>query len=245
MLAGHYATALVANERLGVLEGNRINTSRLLYFLIASQLPDLLWVVFHFVGLEPTTPPSVLDTTLKTLTVDMVFSHDLIPSLFWTGVLYVVGRLWFRSSLIGLTGSCLLVVHILCDYAAGYPHHVCGVQSPSVGFAAYHSVPLVAVTFEAVFTAGALYLFFDGERKRGIRRTIGNVIAIVGLFAFNIVFMALIANTSLRERFVLGGVDNQLTALMPNMVVTYWGMLFFLLFTARVVQKASHRKNGQ
>ena len=46
MLAGHYATALVAYQKYP--------KGTLLYFLIASQLQDLLWFTFHYLGLERT-----------------------------------------------------------------------------------------------------------------------------------------------------------------------------------------------
>ncbi|MEL6110891.1 MAG: hypothetical protein AAFU85_33205 [Planctomycetota bacterium] len=202
MLAGHYATALVANQKFGSLEGSRVNSKVLFYFLVASQFPDLLWVVFHFMGLEPTTPDSLLDMTLKTLTVDMSFSHDLIPALFWTVVVYAAGRLLF-SKAIGLAGGCLVVIHTAADYAAGYPHHLCGANTPSIGFAAYHSVPMIAVAWEAAFTVVALFLFFEGERKSGIRRTGWNAFTIVGLFVSNVLFMAFLAYSSLRQQFNL------------------------------------------
>ena len=40
MLAGHYSTALLAYQK--------IPKSILLYFLIASQLQDLMWFTFYY-----------------------------------------------------------------------------------------------------------------------------------------------------------------------------------------------------
>ncbi len=48
MLAGHYATALIAHQKSP--------KGTLLYFLIASQLQDLAWFTLHYLGLEPTKP---------------------------------------------------------------------------------------------------------------------------------------------------------------------------------------------
>ena len=74
MLAGHYTTALVANQKFP--------KGTLLYFLIASQLQDLLWFTLHYLGLEITEPRDVLDTSLNNMSVDMLYSHDLLPQVF-------------------------------------------------------------------------------------------------------------------------------------------------------------------
>ena len=233
MMAGHYATALVANERLGMLSGNVVNGRTLFYFLIASQLPDLLWVMFHFVGIESTAPDSVLDMTLKSLTVDMMYSHDLVPSFLWTILVAASGWALFRSKAVGFAGGILVLVHVACDYVAGYPHHVFGTDSPSIGFAAYHSVTLQAVAWEGLFTTAVLIYFFHRERRRGIQRSRANRIVILGLFVFNVAFLASFATTSMRQWFGLGNLDNTFTAMLPNMLATYWGMIIVLLLAVR------------
>ena len=83
MLAGHYATALVAKQKAP--------KGALFYYLIASQLPDLLWLLFHYLGLEPTGPDDVFDVSLDRLVVDMIYSHDVLPILVWTGLAAGVG----------------------------------------------------------------------------------------------------------------------------------------------------------
>lgn len=67
MLAGHYATALVAHQKFP--------KGTLLFFLIASQLQDLLWFILHYLGLERTEPSDVFDTTLSNMTVDMLYTQ--------------------------------------------------------------------------------------------------------------------------------------------------------------------------
>ena len=76
MLAGHFATALVAHQRA---PARRFHTALLGWYLVVSQLPDLLWLAFHHLGLEPTRPVDLFDVTLQSLSVDMIFSHDLLP----------------------------------------------------------------------------------------------------------------------------------------------------------------------
>ena len=88
MLAGHFSTALIANQKF--------TKGTLLYFLIASQLQDLLWFAFHYLGLEPTGPADVFNSTLNNLAVDMLYSHDLLPQIFWliASTLDLIGDKW-------------------------------------------------------------------------------------------------------------------------------------------------------
>ncbi|MFT5311037.1 MAG: hypothetical protein ACI8VL_001950, partial [Bacteroidia bacterium] len=83
MLVGHFSTALVANQKFP--------KGAILFFLIASQLQDLLWFTLHYVGLEKTGPSDVFDTTLTNMTVDMLYSHDLLPLTFWLVVIFIIG----------------------------------------------------------------------------------------------------------------------------------------------------------
>ena len=128
MLAGHYATALVADQHT--------NKNTLLYFLVASAVPDLLWHAFALVGLEPTGPVNIRDMTLQNLDVDMTYSHDLIPTLIWAPIFYGIGFWIFKSHKIALLGALLLVGHTVTDYVAGYPHHVFGTETHAIGYAA-------------------------------------------------------------------------------------------------------------
>ena len=66
MIAGHYATALIAHQKFP--------KGTLLFFLLASQFQDVLWFVFHYLGLEPTTPTDVFDATISTLSAHKLTS---------------------------------------------------------------------------------------------------------------------------------------------------------------------------
>lgn len=48
MIAGHLATAYIAKQKAP--------TGHIAFYLVASQLLDLLWLLFHYLGLEPTEP---------------------------------------------------------------------------------------------------------------------------------------------------------------------------------------------
>ncbi|MBI1394037.1 MAG: hypothetical protein GC152_14985 [Alphaproteobacteria bacterium] len=231
MLAGHYATALVADQHT--------SKKTLFFLLVASMLPDLLWHVFTLIGFEETTPTNILEMTLKNLSPDMRYDHDLIPTFGWMILLFGIGRLGFKSHKVGLIAAFLFLLHNLADYGGGYPHHVFGPDTPSVGYAAYKTVPLLAVAYEAVFTTILLFIFFRTERRRGILRKPGNMAAIIGLFVFNIVFMLSAATMSWGERLGLPEINSVFLATIPNLMVVYWGMLFFLFYFVRKTTPAS------
>jgi len=111
MLAGHYTTALVAHQKFP--------KGSLLYFLLASQLQDLLWFIFHYLGLERTEPSDVFDTTLSNMAVNMLYSHDLIPLIAWLVIIFLVGKLLFKDTKIGLVGVALVLGHFVLDFFSG------------------------------------------------------------------------------------------------------------------------------
>lgn len=222
MLAGHFVTAMVAHQKLPARKG------LLLFLLIASQLPDLLWFLFHYLGLEVTRPDDFLDINLQTLQVDMTYSHDLVPMFGWMFLLYVVGRLFFQSQAVGLAAALLHFVHILVDDLAGLPHFVFGPDSMSVGFPLYHTAPYLSKLIEAVFSAVLLYYFFSQERKMNVARSTGNKAAIIGLFVFNIVLVLCVADNSLRELFGIPEFEITLTPAVPSMIVSYAAMTWYL-----------------
>ena len=115
MLAGHYATALIAHRKFP--------KGTLLFFLVVSQLQDLLWLVFHYLGLEPTTPADALDATVTNMAVEMAYSHDVVPQLIWAALVFLVGRVFFKSTTIGLVALALFAGHFVLDFFSGYPHH--------------------------------------------------------------------------------------------------------------------------
>ena len=101
MIAGHMTTALIAKQKFP--------KGALLYFLIISQLQDLLWFTFHYLGFEPTEPIDAFDATLSNMVVDMLYSHDLLPQLFWLAIVFLLGKLLFKSTKIGLVSVALSI----------------------------------------------------------------------------------------------------------------------------------------
>ena len=220
MLAGHFTTALIANQKFP--------KASLLYFLIISQLQDFLWFVFHYLGLEPTNPSDAFDASLINMSVDMVYSHDLLPLLVWLIIGFTLGKLLFKSTQIGLVSMALVLIHFVLDFFSGHIHHVFGAETMELGFGLYASNPYLAVAIEALFSIVALWYYFKEEAKMGNRRLQSNKIAIISVFAYGIVFMLLIATHSFRELFDLPVFDLGFNTNIPTLILTYGAMLYCL-----------------
>ncbi len=231
MLAGHYATALVAYQKYP--------KGTLLYFLFASQLQDLLWFIFHYLGLERTTPDDVFDTTVSNMAVNMLYSHDLIPLIAWLIIIFFIGKLIFKETKIGLIGSALVLGHFVLDFFSGHPHHIFGLESEAIGLGNYATNVYQAIGIEAIAIVGLLFYFFRQEGKNGVQRSIKNKAAIIGLFVFGIVFMLSIATTSFRELFNIPAFDLGFNTSVPTLMITYIGMIIYL---NHFVPKFKHQK---
>jgi len=220
MLAGHFTTALIAKQKFP--------KGTLLYFLIISQLQDFLWFVFHYLGIESTNPSDAFDATLSNMVVDMVYSHDLLPLLIWLIVAFTLGKIFFKSTQIGLVSMALVSIHFVLDFFSGHMHHVFGAETMELGFGLYASNPYLAIVIEALFSIIALWYFFKEETKKGIKRTKKNKISIMSVFAYGIIFMLLIATHSFRELFGIPEFDLGFNTNMPTLIFTYGAMLYCL-----------------
>ena len=220
MLAGHYTTALIAHQKFP--------KGSLLYFLIASQLQDLLWLTFHYLGLERTGPSDVFDTTLSNMAVNMLYSHDLLPLIGWLLIVFLIGKVLFKETKIGLVGASLVLGHFVLDFFSGHPHHIFGLDTNNVGLGLYATNVYLAIGIEAIATIGMLWYFFSQETKNGIQRTSKNKASIIGLFVFGIVFMLSIATNSFRELFNIPEFDLGFNSSVPTLILTYLGMIFYL-----------------
>ena len=231
MLAGHFSTALIAHQRF--------RSGTLLFFLIASQLQDLLWFAFHYLGLETTEPNDAFDATLKDMTVNMLFSHDLLPQFIWVGVTFLVGRFLFRDNKIALAGAALVIGHFILDFFSGHPHHVFGEESAHAGLGLYKTNVYLAIAIEAMFTVVALWIYFQNETRT--RNPVGarQKASIIGLFVFGLTFMLTIATTSFREWLNIPELDLGFNTNVPTLILTYLGMILYLNYIIPQHQSSS------
>ena len=220
MLAGLFTTALVANQKFP--------KGTLLFFLIASQLQDLLWFTLHYLGLEPTGPTDVFDTTLNSLVVDMLYSHDLVPQIFWILITFLIGKALFKSNKIGIAGALIVVSHFVLDIFSGHPHHIFGAESHDIALGLYATNVYLAIAIEAVFIIAMLWYFFKKEKELGNEHTSKNKAYIIGLFVFGVVFMLSIATTSFRQLFNIPEFDFGFNSNVPTLIATYLAMIVYL-----------------
>lgn len=223
MLVGHYATALIAHQKFP--------KGTLLFFLIASQFQDFLWFLFHYLGLEPTTPDDAFDTTISDMYVNMLYSHDLLPQLVWMGLIFMMGRLIFKNNKIALAGSLLLLGHYILDFFSGHPHYIFGEDTHEFGLGLYDSNPYLAIGIEAIFSTMALWYFFSQEAKNGIQQTFRNKAILLGVFVYGILFMLSTASVSLRSTFGIPEFDVGFNTLIPTLLVTYTAMIWILNYS--------------
>ena len=189
-----------------------------------------MWFLFHYLGLEPTNPSDAFDATLINMSVDMVYSHDLLPLFVWLIIGFTLGKLLFKSTQIGLVSMVLVLIHFVLDFFSGHIHHVFGAETMELGFGLYASNPYLAVAIEALFSIVALWYYFKEEAKMGNRRLQSNKIAIISVFAYGIVFMLLIATHSFRELFDLPVFDLGFNTNIPTLIFTYGAILYCLQY---------------
>ena len=216
MIAGHYTTALIAHQKFP--------KGTLLFFLAVSQFQDICWFIFYYLGLEPTGPIDVFDATIANMTVSMMYSHHLLPQVIWAAVVFLLGRILFKSTTIGLVALALFVGHITLDFFSGHGHHLFGANSVAIGLGLYAKNAYLAILIEAAFMVAALTYYFRGEAKAGVVRTTKNRATIIGVFVYGIVFMLSIATVSFRDLFGLPILNLAFNTTVPTIIFTYIAM---------------------
>lgn len=220
MIAGHYATALIAHQKFP--------KGTLLFFLIVSQLQDLLWFIFHYLGLEPTIPADVFDATVRDMSVMMTFSHHLIPQFVWGVLVFLAGRFLFKSTAIGLAASVVFAAHFVLDIFSGHAHHVFGANTRQISLGLYANNVYLAIFIEVVFVIAALWFYFRQEVKAGIVRSKANKMIIIGVFVYAVIFLLSIATTSLRQLLGLPQFDLGINTSIPTIAITYAALMWVL-----------------
>ncbi len=222
MIAGHFATAFVAKQKAP--------RGHIAFYLVASQLLDLLWLVFHYLGIEPTQPENFMHVSLDSLQVDMTYSHDVIPVLGWTALTILFGRLVFKSWRPGWAGGILVLVHALTDYVGAYSHHLFGPDTLNVTTGLYYIAPYLAVTIEAVFLIAVMTWVLKLEKIAGIRRSRATWMTWIAVFGGGTTLMYLSADLSLAELTGWNDVAWMSGTTVPVLAVLYLSMIGALIW---------------
>lgn len=217
MLAGHFATALVAKQHAP--------RGSIAFYAVASQVPDLLWHGFHFTGLETTPAVNPMLVSLDAGAPPMHLSHDLVPLVAWIGLTILAGRLAFGSWKPGWVGGLLVVLHELTDLVSGFPHYLWGPDSLEVGTGLYNTAPYVAVAIEAVFTLAVLAWVTRTELARGIQRSRAAWVAWAAVFGGGLAFMFSSADLSMTQATGIAPIPALDGTSMVVMTALYWTLL--------------------
>lgn len=222
MVAGHFATALVA-KRLAP-------RGHLAFYLLIAQLPDLIWFLLHFAGVEPTGPANPMVTSLDSMHAEMTYSHDMLPTLGWVALAIVVGRALFGSWRPGWAGGALIVVHGLCDALSGHPHFVFGPDSLQVGIGLYASAPYLALAVEAVFTGAVMAWVLKTDARAGVAHSRTTLWVWAAVFGGGILMLLPTADLSLVELTGLPPYDALSGTLVPGLAMLYASIVAVLVW---------------
>lgn len=222
MIGGHFATALVAKQQSPA--------GPLAFYLVISQLPDLLWHGLHFLGVEATSPSNPMLVSLDNMQAEMTYSHDLLPTVLWFVVAVLAGRALFGGWRPGITAGVLILVHLLCDAVSGHTHHVFGPESPAIGLGLYATAPFVALGIEAIFTASMMAWVFATDAKNGVRRSRATLGVWAAVFGGGLLMMLPSANLSLVEMTGLAPIEALSGLFVPGVVVLYATIFAALLW---------------
>ena len=169
MITGHLATTLVAKKQIPEMPWWMLVFSALLI--------DIVMFAFVAVGIEKMdTAPEYMGPRIAGAIIDMTYSHDLLPQLFWVGLAGGFIYLISRNRKFAIAAMVLTIAHFASDLISGYGHFVFGTESHPIGTDWYHQNLLAALGVEAVLGAVCVFWFV---RNRQMSK-----LTVLGLFTF-------------------------------------------------------------
>lgn len=198
MIVGHYAAALVPYAKL---EGRP-----LWLLLLCANVPEFLWLLLALLGVEPPSPPSLLDATFQNLQVSMTYSHNLLPGLAQGVIVFAVVQAFFRDRPLALWCAALTVVHVLCDLVVGFEHQLLGPETVQVSLNTYGHAPHLAILIELAFALACIYFYQRSERQRGRPLERKRLMALYATFTIGILMWLPAATMPLRELLRMLGI---------------------------------------
>ena len=171
MIVGHYATALVANKQYPLLP--------LWACMLAAIFLDIVMGGLLVAGVEHMTPANPDVPKLHQMTIDMTYSHDLLPVIGWflLGALcgYALTRTWVGAAWLGG----LVLLHEILDMLSGFYHYVFGPESGRIGLGLYEVAPLIAIAIELIVCLTCVWWF--------LRNTAAGPVRSVGLYGVMVI----------------------------------------------------------
>jgi hypothetical protein len=115
MITGQLATTLVAKRETP--------SAPWWLLIVAALLIDPAMFTLVGLGIEQMEPaPNAVGPTLSSAIVDMTYSHDLLPQLFWITLSALIACVFTRNAKIVIVAMLLTLGHWLGDLISGYGH---------------------------------------------------------------------------------------------------------------------------
>lgn len=197
MIVGHYAAALVPYSKL--------EKRPLWLLLVAANVPEFLWLLLALLGIEPVSPPSLLDATFPNLQVAMIYSHNLLPGILQGVIVFGLVQLFYRDLPLAIWCGALTVVHVLCDLVVGFTHELLGPDSPLVSLNTYGRAPHLAILIELAFALACIFYFQRSEKRAGRPIPRNRLIALYATFTIGILMWMPAASISVRQMLQMMG----------------------------------------
>jgi hypothetical protein len=221
MFVGHYGVSLAAK---------RVDARLPLGWLfLAVQLPDILWAVLFFLGVEKARIVPAHQTAVRAVDLYYIpYSHSLLATLLWAGAIYAIFRLLpssraagLRKSTVAIAMALAVISHFVLDVIveANLPLYD---DAAKVGLGLVNS-PIAAYIVEGLILVGGLILYLRSTTPKNLIGRYGMIVFVVVMLAFNVAMFGppptdlhFVAASSLGSFAVMAGVafwlDRQRTA---------------------------------
>lgn len=193
MIAGHYAAALYPRARLG-------SRAPFWLLLVCANVPEFLWLALASIGAEAPTDNRIDSVAMRTIDVQMTYSHNLFPAIVQGNVVLAVVHAWRRDWTVSLWCGALTLFHVLSDFVVGFEHQWLDPNGPTLSLDTYGRAPRIAITIELLFSLTMIAHFAWERSRRGQRMPRKHFVYLVLAFVFPIVSEYTIAERSLRDR---------------------------------------------
>lgn len=194
MIVGHYAAALIPASRL--------KQYPFWLLLLCANVPEFLWLILALLGIEPASPPSLLDASFSNLQVDMTYSHNLLPGLLQGVVVGAIVHAFYRDRSLSLWCGFLAAFHVLCDFVVGFEHQWLHADGATISMNTYGTMPQVAILIELVFSLACVAWYQHTEKRRGAPLSAARAAALYAVFAIGVLAWLPAATLSLREQLL-------------------------------------------
>ena len=200
MVMGHYATALIPYA----YDSNR-KLAPFWFFLLATQVLDFIMVALVLVGVESIEPSGIFDTSFRHMVVDMTYSHDIAPVLFWSLLFAVITGVVFKSLRLAAIVLGLVLLHESMDLLVGFEHFWFGAPESEdaavYGFGLYNKAPVLGILVEVAICAGLIVWYVKKRASFGKPISVFSQRLLWGVLVGSTLALLAMANQSLASWF--------------------------------------------